>query len=211
MESNKEHPSPKNTVKKQWLSLSNLSTGLLIIFALAMFISPDFKGWTIQQLMKIGLFKADLKENHLAAEKNSNSSSAPTSVLFTDGNENLLNVQNQKGKVVFINFWATWCPPCIAEMPSIENLYKRFKDNKKVIFLLVDVDGNYMKSSAFMKDKKLTLPVYLPAGEIPKSYFSGSLPTTVILDSTGKMVYNHVGAADYGSKEVADFISSMLQ
>jgi len=207
--------------KKKLLSFSNLTTALLICFALAMVFIPDFKGWTMQGLMKIGLFQPDIPENvsHIQDSNTSstdkiNTTSVQTPIpdaAFLDGANNTIKLSELKGKVVFLNFWATWCPPCIAEMPAIQKLYNQFKDNKNVQFLLIDADGNYAKSSAFMTKKKLTMPVFIPASSIPDVYFSGSLPTTVIFDKSGRIVFKHAGAADYGNPKVTEFINKLLK
>jgi hypothetical protein len=76
---------------------------------------------------------------------------------------------------------------------------------------MVDVDNNFDKSNTFMKKKGFILPVYTPAGEIPRKYFSGTLPTTVILDKSGNMVFHHDGVADYSNSEVTDFIKKLSE
>src|SRR5690606_3035773 len=63
-------------------------------------------------------------------------------VAFKDKDGKTVSLKSLKGKVVFINFWATWCPPCIHEMPSINELKKTFKGNDNIVFLMVDVDNN---------------------------------------------------------------------
>ena len=213
--------SPEQLARKKWFTFSNFTTVLLICFALAMVFIPDFKGWTMQGLMKIGLFQPDIPENvsqikdtdPSGADKISTSSIQTNipDVTFLDGANNPIKLSDLKGKVVFLNFWATWCPPCIAEMPAILKLYNQFKDNENVQFLLVDTDGNYKKSSAFMTRKKFTMPVFIPGSSIPDVYFSGSLPTTVIFDKTGRIVFSHAGAADYGNPKVAEFIIKLVQ
>ncbi len=210
---------PKQVAKK-WFTFSNLTTVLLVCFAIALVFIPDFKGWTMQGLMKIGLFQPDIPENisqldgtdaSTAKKINTSSNQNIPDVTFLDGAGNTIKLSELKGKVVFLNFWATWCPPCVAEMPAIQKLYNQFKDNKNVQFLLVDAEGDYKKSSAFMKKKKLTMPVFIPSSSIPDIYFSGSLPTTVILDKTGRIVFSHAGAADYGNPKVAEFINKLLK
>jgi hypothetical protein len=76
---------------------------------------------------------------------------------------------------------------------------------------MVDVDNNFDKSNAFMKKKGFALPVYTQVNDIPAKYFSGTLPTTVILDKSGKLVFHHEGVADYSNSEVADFIKKLSE
>ncbi|WP_083256976.1 TlpA family protein disulfide reductase [Arcticibacter eurypsychrophilus] len=198
--------------KRKWFTFSNISTVILFVFVITLFISPNVKGWVIQGLMKVGLFQPNIPTNPTA---NHNvavvQQAASPEVLFTDEKGNRIRLSEQRGKVVFINFWATWCPPCIAEMPGINNLYEKYKDNKKVLFLLVDVDSKMKKSAAFMKRKEFNLPVYIPASEMPSEYFSGSMPTTVILDKSGNIAFHHVGGADYSNPKVAEFINKLIQ
>ncbi len=193
-------------MKKKWLSPSNIFSAVMVVFIVAMVVSPQVKGWTIQSLMKIGLFqpKIDKQPDETAAEPLPN-------VYFKHGDGKTLDLASLKGKVIFINFWATWCPPCIAEMPSINDLHSKFKDNEKVVFLMVDVDGNYQKSDSFMKKHQYDLAVVSPAGEIPPVFMQGAVPTTVILDQEGKMVYRQEGAADYGSAEMTEMIARLAK
>ncbi|RZK61932.1 MAG: TlpA family protein disulfide reductase, partial [Pedobacter sp.] len=106
-------------------------------------------------------------------------------------------------------FWASWCPPCIAEMPSIDQLYAKYKGDNQVVFLIVDIDGKIEASMKFMQKRKFEMPVYVPAGATPVDYFSGSIPTTLIFDKTGNIVFKHTGAADYGNTDISDFIDKL--
>lgn len=191
-------------MKKKWLSVSNISTAVMVVFLATMVISPQVKGWTIQALMKVGLFqpKINKQPDKAYAEPLPN-------VLFWDGDGKTVDLASLKGKVVFINFWATWCPPCIAEMPSINALNGKFKDNENVVFLMVDVDNNYEKSKNFMKKHQYALKVVSPASEMPPVLMQGAIPTTVILNKEGKMVYRQEGAADYNSSQLVDMIRKL--
>lgn len=209
-------PTTENTneaimkVNKKWFTFSNISTAVLVLFMLAMFISPDMKGLVMQGLMKVGLFQPDIPEN-LQRSSTPVQQQRMQQVYFTDERGRTIGLSDQKGKVVFLNFWATWCPPCIAEMPSINRLYLKYKDNKNVVFIMVDVDGKIDASAAFMKKRKLGLPVYISASEIPQEYFSGSMPTTVILDKSGNIAFHHSGGADYGNPKVTAFIDLLAK
>ncbi|MDQ6476851.1 TlpA disulfide reductase family protein [Dyadobacter sp. LHD-138] len=192
-------------MKKKWFSVSNIFSTVLLVFLAAMVIDPQVKAWTIQNLMKIGFFqpRIDKKlDGGIAAEPVPN-------ILFKDGEGKTVDLASLKGKVVFINFWATWCPPCIAEMPSINALHDKFKDNEHVVFLMMDVDNNYEKSDKFMKQHQYGLKVVNPAGDIPPVFTQGAIPTTVILDKRGQMVFRQEGAADYNSSELVDMITQL--
>ncbi len=191
--------------KYKWLSLANFSTfAIAIVFCTLMF-SAESKGWAIRQLMKVGLFQPSINENISAG------SETPPSLLFKDGTGKITDVSGLKGKVVFINFWATWCPPCIAEMPSIQRLYEQYKGNDKVLFLMVDIDSDHAKAQKFMNKKRLDLPVFIPAGPIPSNMLGSSIPVTVVLDKSGKMAFRHEGGADYDNKKFRDAIQRLTE
>ena len=95
--------------------------------------------------------KSEAKVEKLQDTTESAVPTTATDVSFKDKSGNVVQLNDLKGKVVFINFWATWCPPCIHELPSIDQLRQSLKDNKDIVFLMVDVDGDIDKSSAFME------------------------------------------------------------
>ncbi|MFB2118560.1 TlpA family protein disulfide reductase [Parapedobacter sp. 2B3] len=196
------------------IKVSTLVSILLGVFVIALVFSPDTKAWVSRGLMKIGLFKPDLERAETTAESvpadAPEAAPAKPSVFFADGAGNRIDAANQAGKVVFINFWATWCPPCIAEMPSIDKLYDQFKDNDGIVFVIADVDNQYEKSKAFMSNRSLNLPVHVPAGEIPSQWLGGAIPTTLILDKKGQIAARHEGMADYSRPEVAEFIQALI-
>lgn len=197
-------------MNKKLFTFSNVLTAAFIIFIVVMLFNPTAKAKVIQGLMKIGLFQPDLPENYEVKKVDNNNVLSPRKIVFKDSDGHFLDLAEQKGKVIFVNFWATWCPPCIAEMPSIYKLYKEFENNKNVLFVMVDADNNLKKSEAFQEKHGYAFPLYNLAGSIPEDYYSGTLPTTLIIDKEGNIAYKHSGAADYSHKEVADFINSLV-
>lgn len=182
---------------------SNFSTFLLSGFCLVMFFSADAKGWTIQQLMSIGFFQPTLNKLPQTVDNVS------TDIAFKNGNGTIVRLSELKGKVVFINFWATWCPPCRAEMPSINKLSQELKNNKDIVFLMVDVDNDYAKAQKFMAKKNFSLPVYTPASAVPETLLDGSIPTTVIFDKAGRLALRTTGAEDFSGKKVIDYMTKL--
>lgn len=132
-------------------------------------------------------------------------------VAFKDKDGKTVSLSSLKGKVVFINFWATWCPPCIHEMPSINKLKKSFNGNGDIVFLMVDVDNKMEKSSAFMKENGYDLPVYVPASDIPSNYLGGAIPTTVILDKSGDMIARMEGGRDYTDPQIVKALNELVE
>jgi thiol-disulfide isomerase/thioredoxin len=122
-------------------------------------------------------------------------------------NKDRLNFTEIEGKVVLVNFWATWCPPCIAEMPSFELLYKDYKD--KVAFLFVSSeDPNVVRG--FMDRKKYSLPAYRPISEAPTPLNGKTLPTTYLISKNGAIVIKKVGAADWNSESLRKTLDKLI-
>ncbi len=99
-------------------------------------------------------------------------------------------LETLKGNVVVLNFWATWCPPCVKEVPLFDEMYKKM-DNQKVEVLLVSDEGSGRLIS-FIKKHALTVPVYQLTQEM-KSYGVYTIPSTFIFDKTGKLVEKKIG------------------
>ena len=115
-------------------------------------------------------------------------------IRLTELNGNPIELSSLKGKPVFMNFWATWCPPCVAEMPFINELYPEYKD--KVQFVMVSVDDSKDKNKVvkFIADKGFTFPVYTAEqADIAKAYNIQGIPTTYIINAKGNIKKVHVG------------------
>jgi thiol-disulfide isomerase/thioredoxin len=107
-----------------------------------------------------------------------------------------------RGKVVFLNFWATWCPPCREEMPSMEALYRRFRGGD-LEFLAMDIQEDRETVAAFMKERGLSFPAALDStGRISGEYGVRGIPTTFIIDREGGVVAASVGGRDWNTAEV---------
>ncbi|WP_345232876.1 TlpA disulfide reductase family protein [Olivibacter ginsenosidimutans] len=132
-------------------------------------------------------------------------------ISFKDKNGKTVSISSLKGKVVFINFWATWCPPCIQEMPSINQLKQSFKENDNIVFLMVDVDADVEKSTAFMAENKYDLPVYIPISDIPRDYLGDAIPNTVIIGKNGDMIARMEGGRDYTRSEMVDGLKELIE
>ena len=178
----------KNELKKRWLSI--LFYALIIVFL----FSPDAKSWLLKQVVSTGLLKAEIKK-----DSDKNTSEAVT-FSYTDAKGEPATTADLKGKVVFINFWASWCPPCRAEMPSLKNLYQKFKDDDRFVFLFMNEDEDKNKAIEYLEKNSFTIPLFYSLGNVPREIFSGSLPTTIVLDKEGKIVLKHQGMAGYDTE-----------
>lgn len=115
-----------------------------------------------------------------------------------------------KGKVIFMNIWATWCAPCIAEMPNIQNLYEKI-DSSKVAFVMLSTDQSEEKVHKFIDRKGFTFPVYLAASNVPSEFRVPSIPTTFVFSKEGKIVSKNVGMANYDKKSFIKFLNKLIE
>jgi thiol-disulfide isomerase/thioredoxin len=118
-------------------------------------------------------------------------------VPLLEGGE--VRLSSLKGKVVFLNFWATWCPPCREEMPSMETLYRRFRDSG-LEFLAVDIQEGADEVADFMRQYKLSFPVGLDSGRISAEYGIRGIPTTFIIDRDGAIIIASVGGRQWDTE-----------
>jgi len=183
---------------------TNIGNILFVLFAGIIFFSADAKTLMIKGLMSTGLYNADAPSTIVKSSK-----SIPDDLTFRSQDGELLNLSENKGEVYFINFWATWCPPCRAEMPSINSLYSKIKNKDKINFIMVDVDNKMSSSVKYMKKHSYELKVYSSASAIPENIFSGALPTTVIIGPKGDIVFQHSGMADYDNVEMINFLNAL--
>ena len=124
---------------------------------------------------------------------------------------NQVTLKNFKGRVVFLNFWATWCPPCRREMPAMEHLYKKLKDRGLVI-LAVDMQESEKLVKAFMSDFSLSFPALLDLdGDISFLYGIRGLPSTYIIDREGMIIGKAVGPRDWASQDALQLFQSLLK
>jgi len=117
-----------------------------------------------------------------------------------DINGNVVNLQNFKGKKLFVNLWASWCPPCKREMPSIEKLYKS-ADNNKVQFLLISFDDQFEQAKKYVSSKGLKLPIYFPVESPPALFNVQGIPATFIFDEKGELIKRIDGSENYDTRE----------
>jgi len=120
-----------------------------------------------------------------------------------------VSMESLKGKVIFMNMWATWCPPCIAEMPSIQNLYEKVKSDK-IAFVMVSLDQDPAKAQKFIQRMGFTFPVYTPDGYMPAQFGAGSvIPTTYVISPEGQVVVQKDGMAEYDTEEFRNFLVTL--
>jgi thiol-disulfide isomerase/thioredoxin len=111
-----------------------------------------------------------------------------------------------KGKTVFLNVWATWCPPCVAEMPSIARLAENPRlRGKNIEFVCVSVDDNPQTVRRFLRDRRWSMTV-LRAHSLPPIFTTDGIPATFVIAPEGKIVAAEVGSSDWDSPKVVDLL-----
>ena len=115
-----------------------------------------------------------------------------------------------KGKVVFLNFWATWCGPCRAEMPSMEALYDKFKDRGFEI-LAVNSGERTPDVLSFMKENQLTFPALLDTnGQVSRTYGIQAIPTSFLIDRSGMIIMKLVGSINWDAPQIHTALELLL-
>lgn len=118
-----------------------------------------------------------------------------------------LSLAQFKGKVIFLNVWASWCPPCRGEMPGIDRLYREM--GGEVAFVLLSVDDNRKMLDHYLAQKDYQLPVYLPGAALAAPYKTQSIPATFIINRQGQIVFRHEGALDYYTPAFRALLASL--
>ncbi len=122
------------------------------------------------------------------------------------------SLSQDRGKVVLMNFWATWCPPCIREMPAMQRAYDKFKERGfQIIAISVD-QGNSDAVRKFTESLKLNFQILLdPENKVKQVYRVRALPTTYLIDRSGHVVAYGMGAREWDSEEAFDLIDYLLK
>src|SRR5690348_16790733 len=184
-------------IKKHW--------GSIIFYAVILFFvfNTDAKSWVLRQVIATGVLDTGIKKD--APDKQPVTASFP----FSSPEGNTLTSSTLQGKVVFINFWASWCPPCRAEMPSLNSLYLTLKNDNRFVFLFVSEDDDRTKTSEYLKKNNFSIPVYY-RNQASTEMFSGTLPTSIVLDKEGNIAMKHTGLAGYDNKKFISQLKSLL-
>ena len=139
------------------------------------------------------------KQNNVDSNAASANEALP-SFTVQDINGNAVNLRDLKGKKLFVNFWASWCPPCKRELPSIEKLYKSI-DTSKSRFLLVSLDDKFDAAKRYISSRKIALPVYYPMENPPGLFQVQAIPATFIFNEKGELVKRIDGGENYNTRE----------
>ena len=129
---------------------------------------------------------------------------------FSDLENNIFTIQDFNGKNLFINYWATWCNPCLAEMPYMAELYENYKDEEDIIFLYLSREKLEIIKNYIPKDESLQqLPIYKIITD-DEFFATSGIPTTFIVNSDGEVIVKDLGSAFWNDESVFKFIDNLI-
>lgn len=192
-------------MKRNLIEYGVLATVLLTLFITG--LHTEVFGFIQRGVLATGIMNPEVGEK-TAAVNNEDHPEADFSMNLIDSKGEKVSLEQFKGKVVFINIWATWCPPCIAEMPGINNLFNEVKD-EDIVFLMLSVDQDFQKAIRFNGKKDFDFEIYQSDGGIPQMYHTESIPTTFVISAKGELALTHKGMADYDTPEFKEFLKSL--
>lgn len=181
-------------IKKRWKDI------LLALFILIMVLPQTRKPIQvfIQKIIAMPPSEIDEEERENVASYE---------LLMQTQNGETVNLKEAEGKVILINFWATWCPPCIAEMPDFQKVYQDYKDKVEFFFITND-EWNLVNK--FEEKRKYQLPYY-KAMSGNETLNASVLPTTFLISKKGEIVMKKTGVADWNSDKFRQMLDDLIQ
>lgn len=178
---------------REWLIIMAVAA---VLFTTGLY--KDVASFLQRGILETGLLTPDISEVDKKASYD---------LLLKNLDGEKINLSIFKGQTVFINFWATWCPPCIAEMPDIHDLYDQM--GQEVKFVMISLDEEPEKARRFIQRKEFEFPVYFLASGLPEVYQSSSIPTTFVISPDGRIVVEQYGLSKYDSHSFRKFLADL--
>ena len=203
MAKNKKKKSTKRTL---------LEYGIIAIVALTLYatgLHTEVIGFMQRGLLATGLITPKIENKHQNETENVTTPATPAdfNLMLMDEDGNTLSLADFKGKAIFMNMWATWCPPCIAEMPNINKLYKEMGHD--VAFVMISLDEDFETAKSFNNRKGFDLPIYTLQSRRPAMYQSTTVPTTYVISADGNLMLTHKGMANYNTSKFRSFLEGI--
>lgn len=196
----------KSKLKRTLLEWGGIAAVVGILYMTG--LHTEILGTMQRAMLWTGLFDA---EGHTVTTTDGSILSDRTyNMTFRTPEDDQIRLRDFKGKVLFVNVWASWCPPCIAEMPTIETLYKSVGNNEGIKFLLISMDEQPEKAIDFMEGKEFSMPYYFPISGVPPVFQSRVIPSTYVVSQKGQIIYKQEGIADYSSNEFRQWLLEQI-
>ena len=137
---------------------------------------------------------------------------AAPELAFLDQKGHATNLADFRGRVVVLNLWATWCPPCISEMPSLDRLASRLAEEPfSIVAVSLDREGKRVVDAFYHRAGLATLPQYFdPRGRVAKDLATTGLPATVVIDHEGREIGRLNGSIDWSSAEALSYLQPLI-
>lgn len=194
----------KDFFYKVWHNKEVRSWGIILAVIGLLYLTgwhTEVFGRMQQAVLYTGLFNADSETEVYTHEQ----SSIYFPLKKLNGGET--NLAEFEGKTLFINFWATWCPPCVAEMPNIQDLYNDLKSHPDIEFVMVSLDDDPQKAREFIDRKEFTFPVYTLSEGVPPQFQTSTIPTTFVVNPRGQIVVRKRGMAYYNTDKFRQLLT----
>ncbi len=177
----------------------------LVLFGVLYFtgLMTPIVGGLHSLLLYTGIRDANVKNEQLVDE---NRKDFNFQGRFIDLDGKVVQLESFRGKTLFINLWATWCPPCRAEMPNIQSLYEQVQAKDNIEFLMIALDDDFSKSMKFVDNKAFTFPVFHAAYGLNENLQSQSIPTTLVVNPAGEIVFYKEGISNFNTKAFREFL-----
>lgn len=184
----------KKYINKKTFSVSNI----VFVIAVVVLLYPPSREWFMRQIA----FSPSINKVEEAEKINT------YNWELKGVNTSNINFKEFEGKVIFVNFWATWCPPCRAELPMIQNLYDEYKDKIEFVFVTDESLGTVEK---FFNKNNYNLPTYNSKSMPPQKFTeTNSIPATYLLDKKGNIIIDKTGSADWDSTKVKELLDKLI-
>ncbi|MCI1821661.1 MAG: TlpA family protein disulfide reductase [Megasphaera sp.] len=175
----------------------------IIVFCIAVILSASIMGCAAQESPS----KESSNSQRQTAANTTVDKTAPDLQLKTLDGKSISLKQLYQDKPVYLNFWASWCPPCVQEMPHIQRLQKQY--GSKIHFVAVTVDENSSDAADFIQKNSITMPIYTgDLKAITQEYGVSAIPVSIIIDTNGKILAKRVGGMD--EQELKEFLAPVL-
>lgn len=192
----------KNYFKKK--SIFSIVTDFLFILLIVLMIIPS----TRTTVSAFFIRATSLPPSTLDADKQTEVSNNAQNWILYDLNGEAHNYSDLNNKPVFLNVWATWCPPCIAELPSIKDLHEEY--GNKISFILVSNESTSVVKAFVEKNNYQNLDFYISKG-LPADFTTQSIPATFVISKDGKIIINKKGAARWNSSKMTNLLDDLIQ
>ena len=163
--------------------------------------------WTI--ITSILLFSSLAVASQLMHKMPNDSVATNFTLMSAHGND--ISLSDYRGKFVLLNFWATWCPPCVKEMPALNVLHNKLKGRNGLYVVAVHAGPALATVKKFLKDNPVDYDVVIDKNMSLSSWQVSGLPTTFLINPDGKVIYKATGEREWDSEEMINFIKSIMK